>query len=92
MVLLGDVCELEVESERAQDARLPRQRQHLDRRAEVVMSRPATRRTCERAHVLDVGEQGLVLLLDEHAAEQVAEQAHVAAQRFHGASLGSGRC
>ena len=34
----------------------------------------------ELAHTLDVGQQILAVLLDEHAAERVADQAHVAPQ------------
>jgi len=38
--------------------------------------------------VLDVGEERLVLLLDEDAAQRVSEQANVAAELFHPPSLG----
>ena len=77
-MLLGEVGQLEVEGERAQDARLAFKRQHVDRGAEFVAARSLPRRARERPHVLDGGEERLVLLLDEHAAEQVAEEAHVA--------------
>ena len=83
VVLLGDVGELEVERERPQDARLPRQRQRLDRVAELVAPLSLPRGARQRADVLDVGEQALVLLLDEDATQQVAEQADVAAERLH---------
>jgi len=94
MVLLGDVCELEVEGEGAQHARLPLERQRLDGFLDLLVRRAGARRARERAHPLDVLEQRLALLLDEDAPEQVAEQADVTAERciggFHVSSLGLG--
>ena len=87
VVLLRDVRELEVQGERAQDARLSLERQRLDSVAELVPLRPLPRRARERTDVLDVGEQRFVLLLDEHAAKQVAEQADVAAYCLHRPSV-----
>ena len=91
-MLLRDVRELEVESERAQDAGLPLERQRLDRVAQLVAPRPLPRGAGKRTDALDVGEQRLVLLLDEHAAEQVAEKADVAAYGFHPPSVARPAC
>ena len=90
VLLLGDVRELEVEGEGAQDARLPLGRQRRDRGTQLVERRPASRLARERPHPLDVGEQLLALLLDEHPPEQVAEQADVAPQRRVGGSVANG--
>ena len=81
VLLLGDVRELEVRCERSQHARLPLERQRGDRRREVVGRNSFARGAREPAHPLDVGEQRLVLLLDEDAAEHVAQQANVAPKR-----------
>jgi hypothetical protein len=81
VLLLRDVRELEVGRERAQDARLALERELAHRCGEVVLRAAGPRRACEAAQPLDVVEQALVLLLDEHAAEQVAEQADVPPKR-----------
>ena len=81
VLLLGDVRELEVDGEGAQDARLAVDRQRRHRRAQLVERRPSARLARERPHPLDVGEERGVLLLDEHPPEQVAEQADIAPQR-----------
>ena len=56
---------------------------------------PARARAGERPHALDVVEQRLVFLLDEHPAEQVAEQADVAPERcirpLHRVTVGAKR-
>ena len=78
VLLLGDVRELEVRRERAQHAGLAVDGQRRDRRGELAVLGPAAGRARERADALDVVEQVLARLLDEHAAEQVAEQADVA--------------
>ena len=87
VLLLGDVRELEVERERAQHARLPLERQRRDRGREVVVRGPAARGAGERPDALDVVEERLVLLLDEHPAEQVAEHADVAPERGVGGGV-----
>ena len=81
MLLLGDVRELEVRREGAQDARLPLERQLADRRSQVVGRNSFACSPREPAHPLDVVQQRLVLLLDEDAPEDVAEQANVPPQR-----------
>jgi len=81
VLLLGDVRELEIGGEGAEDARLPFQRQRRDRRREIVGRTSFARGPREPSHALDVGEQRLVLLLHEYAPEQVAEQTHVAPER-----------
>src|SRR5437870_506071 len=90
MLLLGHVRELEVERERTEDARLPLERQARDRSSEIVVRRATARCSRERTDALDVGEERLVLLLDEHLSEQVAEQANVAAERSIGWGLADG--
>jgi hypothetical protein len=80
MVLLGDVRELEVERERPQDTRLPLERQGVDGIPKITVRLAGPRSAGEGPHALDVLEQGLPLLLDEDAAEQVAQEAHVAAE------------
>ena len=84
MPRLGDVGELEVEAERAQDSRraLLVERAHAGRERRAVGRRarvPGLAR--EVPHALDVGQQILADLLDEHAPERVADEAHVAPQR-----------
>ena len=76
MVLLGEVRELEVEAERAQDERLlARARRGADLDCLLV-----ARRSGGPARPLDEVEQPLALLLDEHVAEDRAEKADVAPQ------------
>ena len=90
VVLLGDVRELEVERERAQHrapgvrGRAPRTASRSSSPRRALAAQPRAR----RADPLLVGEQLLALLLDEHLAEHVAEQADVAAQRRVGAHAG----
>jgi hypothetical protein len=81
MLLLGNVRELEIRREGAQDACLPLERQCADRGRQVVGRNSFACSPREPAHPLDVVEQRLVLLLDEDAAEDVAEQANVPTQR-----------
>ena len=94
-MLLGDVDELEEEREGPQHGGLP-----LEARGAATASPSASRDppragiARERADPLLVVEQVLSLLLDEHAPEQVAEQAHVGAERGvggHRPSLENGR-
>src|SRR5581483_9190489 len=87
VVLLGDVREREVERERPEHACLALERKRLDRVTQLLPAGPLPGGPRERAHVLHVGEEALVLLLDEYAAEQVAEQADVAADGFHRSSV-----
>ena len=90
VLLLGDVRELEVERERPQHARLPLERQ---RRRPRPRGRRAARRRAPPArapHALDVREERLVLLLDEHLPEQVAEHANVAPERRIGRDVADG--
>ena len=87
VLLLGDVREREVERERAQDARLPLERQPDDGGREVVVRGTGARGAGERPNALDVVEERLVLLLDEHPAEQVAEHADVAPERGVGGGV-----
>ena len=99
VMLLRDVRQLEIERERPQHASLLRVRQLLDRRTQLVERRPAPGPARQPPDVLDVREQRLVLLLDEHPPEQVAEQADVPPQRCirpglvlahgHGARVGN---
>ena len=90
VLLLRDVRELEVESERAEHARLPVERQAGNSRGEIVVRRPAARRPRERPHALDIGEERLVLLLDEHLPEEVAEHANVPPERRIGRDVLNG--
>ncbi len=84
MVLLGEVGELEVEAERAQHLGLALERELADRRREIGpcpgAARPP-RLPRERADALLVGEQLLPFLLDEDAAEDLAEQPDVPPER-----------
>ena len=83
MPRLGDVRELEVQPERAQDRRraLLAERADVGREGRVIGRRAGLARLArELAHALDVGQQILAVLLDEHAPERVADQAHVAPQ------------
>ena len=87
VMLLGDVRELEIEGERAQHRRLLPRRQpvhglgQLGRGGRVALPAGA----CEAPDPLLELEQPLALLLDEHAPEQVAEQADVPAKGGVGA-------
>ena len=95
VVLLGYVRELEVQPERAQHARLPLERQRRDRVAQLVVRRALACCARECPHALNVREQRLVFLLDEHLPEQVAEQADVAPERcirpLHRVTVGAKR-
>src|SRR5205814_995839 len=68
VVLLGDVGDLEVEGEGAEDARLAREWERLHRLPQLVAPLALPRGAGERPDVLDVGEQRFVLLLDEAVA------------------------
>lgn len=81
MVLLGEVHELEVDAEGAQDECLPLDVELGDRDAErLAPRRPTggTRRAGEQSYPLLELEDLLALLLDEHTPEDVAEEADVA--------------
>ena len=80
-MLLGDVDELEEERERAQHRGLAFEAERGDRLAESASRAAGAGIARKRADPLLVVEQLLALLLDEHAPEQVAEQAHVGAER-----------
>jgi hypothetical protein len=90
MLLLGDIGKLEVESERTEHARLPVERQSGHTRSEVVVRRTAARGPRQRTHALDVGEERLVFLLDEHLPEEVAEHANVPPERRVGGDVLNG--
>src|SRR5262249_52093042 len=81
MVLLGEVRELEVEPERAQDERLPA---HPEARVDVDDGPVASRGARIAANLLDEFEQPRPFLLDEHVAEDRPEQTDVPAQRGGG--------
>jgi mycothiol synthase len=81
VVLLGEVRELEVDGERPQDARLALEREPADRLAQLVPRLTRSRRPREAADQLLGLEQLLALLLDDDAAEDLAEQPDVAAER-----------
>jgi hypothetical protein len=94
VMLLGEVCELEVERERPQHVGLPIEGQCGDRFGELVpRSRTAgrTRVAGQLADSLLGGEEARTTLLDEHASEGLAEQAHVPSERRVGAGNGHGR-
>ena len=80
VVLLRDVDELEEERERPQHCGLPVVIERGDRLAELVARASGAGITGESANALLVVEHLLALLLDEHAPEQVAEEAHVGAE------------
>ena len=83
VVLLGQVGELEVEAEGAEHLSLPLEWQRADGRRQVgTRSRPPglPRLARQRPDPLLVCEQVLTLLLDEDAAEDLAEQPDVAAK------------
>ena len=77
VVLLGDVDELEEQRERPQHGALALRPERRDRLAERASRAAGARVAGERADPLLLVEETLALLLDEHPAEQVAEQAHV---------------
>ena len=81
VVLLGDVDELEEERERPQDGTLTLEAERGDRVAERTPRSAGARVARERADPLLLVEEVLALLLDEHPPEQVAEEAHVGAER-----------
>ena len=94
VMLLGDVGELEEQRERAQDGPLPIEPEGRDRLAERAPRASGARVAGKGADPLLVVEEILALLLDEHAPEQVAEQAHVGAESGvggHRLSLEQGR-
>ena len=101
MPRLGDVGELEVEAERAQDRSraLLVERTHAGRERRPVGRGAGVPGLARQApDALDVGEQILAALLDEDTPERVADQADVApqrvvatAQRARGRIVG-GRC
>ena len=80
VVLLGDVRELEEDAERPQHDGLALERKRRDRLLERLALPAAARPARERADPLDEVEYFLPLLLDEHAPEEVAEQADVRTQ------------
>ncbi len=74
MVLLGDVRELEEERERPLHGRLALEPEPGDRVTEPGPRAALARSPGQRPHALLVVQQRLPLLLDEHAAEHIAEQ------------------
>ena len=80
VVLLGDVDELEEQRERPQDCALPLGAERRDRSTESASRAARARIARQRPDSLFLVEELLALLLDEHAPEQVAEQAHVGAE------------
>ena len=83
MPRLGDVGELEIEPERAQDGRRPLlvERAHAGRERRSVGRRArAPGLTRELPDALDIGQQILAVLLDEHPAERVTHEADVPSQ------------
>ena len=80
VVLLGDVDELEEERERSQHGGLALEAEPGDRVAERDARASRACIAGERANPLLVVEELLALLLDEHAPEQIAEQANVGAE------------
>ena len=97
---LGDVGELEIEAERTQDGRRPllAERAHAgSERRSVGRRARAPGLTSEVPDALDIGQQILAVLLDEHPPERIAHEADVpsqgvvpAARRARGALVGSG--
>ena len=84
VLLLGQVGELEEERERAQDLRLPLEVELPDGAGELGAHRRVAglaRPAGDAPDLLLLGEQLLALLLDHDAAEQVSEEADVAAER-----------
>jgi len=90
VLLLGDVRELEIEGERAEHARLALEREAGDCCRKIVLRSASARRARKRPHALDVREERLVLLLDQHLPEQVAEHADVPAERRIGRDIANG--
>ena len=83
-MLLGDVRELEVERESAEDLRLLVEIQRRDRLRQLGPHLGVPALACPPRDVADLllaRQQLLALLLDHHAAEQVAEEADVPAER-----------
>ncbi len=91
VMLLGDVGELEVEAERAQDLRLARDRESAELPGQLgspVLVTGGPDVAGEQADSLLGLDQLGAFLLDEHPSEQLPEQADVAPQRgfrVHGA-------
>jgi hypothetical protein len=81
VVLLGQVRELEVGRERAQDLALGLEVQRLDRLAQLGRRLAGAAGARQRADALLEVEERLALLLHDHAAEDLAEQADVSAER-----------
>ena len=81
VVLLRDVRELEVEREGAQDLRLAIQVERADGVAKQLPWRAASGVAGERPDPLLVLEKLVTALLDEHAAEDSAEEPDVPAER-----------
>ena len=88
MVLLGEVCELEVEPEGPQHLSAPLVGEVADDGCEIGARPRLPGGAClarELPDVLDVRKQVFALLLDEDTAEDLAEQPDVAAERRLGA-------
>ncbi len=85
-MLFGGVREMEVERESSEHGRLFSDREPLDQlRKGCARGRLATSASlCERADTLLQLEDLLALLLEEHATEDVSEEADVRAQRAVG--------
>ncbi len=92
VMLLGDVRELEVERERAQDELLALDGQRRDRLMHLARRVAFPRPPREQANLLDRLEELGALLLDEHLAEDRPEQTDVSPQRrgeLFGGGVGS---
>jgi hypothetical protein len=91
VVLLGQIGELEVEPEGAEDVSLPLERERAHCSGEVG-ARPRSARTPglarEPANPLLVGEEFLAFLLDEDAPKDLPEQPDVPAERCLGVAHG----
>ena len=83
VVLFGDVGEVEVDGERAQDDGLRLDVERLDRLREGPGGTGVAAATepCEQANALFEAVELLAFLLGEHASEDLAEQADVRAER-----------
>lgn len=93
-MLLGQVRELKVEAEGSEDLGLPLERQLPYRSLEVgARAGPAGAAGLagEGADPLLVGEQVVAFLLDEDAAEDLAEQPDVPPERCFGIARAQGR-
>ena len=90
VMLLGDVREVEVDGERAQDDRLRLDVERLDRLRERPGGAGVTAATepREQANALFQAVELLAFLLGEHAPEDLAEQADVRAERRVGRGVG----